>query len=52
MVPAKFLFGYETESVGVRDLCECGYGKPLTRGEREAAASTLLTRCPEYSANW
>jgi ParB-like chromosome segregation protein Spo0J len=52
MVPAILFSGDETEAVACAIRANVGHGKPLTLSEKETAASTLLTRCPERSDRW
>jgi hypothetical protein len=44
--------GSETEALVVAVQANVRHGKPLTRGERQAAAGNLLRRCPDRSDRW
>ena len=52
VIPAILFSGDETEALACAIRANVGHGKPLTLGERQAAAGTLLTRCPERSDRW
>ena len=51
-LPAVFFSGSETEALVVAIQANIKHGKPLSRGERQAAAAALLRRCPERSDRW
>lgn len=47
-----FFSGDDMEALALAIRANVGHGKPLTLSEREAAAATLLGRCPERSNRW
>jgi hypothetical protein len=48
-IRAVFFEGSETDALVVAVQANIRHGKPLSRGERQAAAGALLRRCPERS---
>ena len=52
VIPAILFSGDETEALACAIRANVGHGKPLTLGERQTAAATLLSRCPERSDRW
>lgn len=51
-IQAVVFSGTETEALVVAVQANIKHGKPLSRGERHAAAATLLRACPERSDRW
>jgi ParB-like chromosome segregation protein Spo0J len=51
-IRAVFFEGSETDALVVAVQANIRHGKPLSRGERQAAAGALLRRCPERSDRW
>jgi hypothetical protein len=51
-IRAVFFDGSETDALVVAVQANVRHGKPLSRGERQAAAGALLRRCPERSDRW
>jgi ParB-like chromosome segregation protein Spo0J len=51
-IRAVFFSGSETDALVVAVQANIRHGKPLSRSERQAAAGTLLRRCPDRSDRW
>lgn len=51
-IAALLFTGDETEAIALSIGNNVRHGKPLTNSERQAAARTLLERCPERSDRW
>ena len=52
VIRALLFSGSETDAVVIAIQANVKHGKPLNRGERQAAAATLLRRCPDRSDRW
>jgi hypothetical protein len=51
-IRAVLFSGSETDALVVAVQANIRHGKPLSRSERQAAAGTLLRRCPDRSDRW
>lgn len=51
-IRALLFSGSETDALVVAVQANIKHGKPLSRSERQAAAGTLLLRCPDRSDRW
>ena len=51
-IRAVLFAGDETEALALAIRANVGHGRPLTLGERQTAAATLLRRCPDRSDRW
>ena len=51
-IRALLFSGSETDALVVAVQANVRHGKPLSRSERQAAAGTLLRRCPDRSDRW
>jgi ParB-like chromosome segregation protein Spo0J len=51
-IRAILFAGDETEALALAIRANVGHGRPLSLGERQTAAATLLCRCPDRSDRW
>lgn len=51
-IRVRLFSGSELDAVAVAIHANVSHGKPLTSGERRAAAADLLRRCPDRSDRW
>jgi ParB-like chromosome segregation protein Spo0J len=51
-IKALLFSGGETDALVIAIKANVKHGKPLSRGERQAAAAALLRRCPDRSDRW